>query len=150
MYDEYNSKYMDLAFENASKVVSDIPVGAVIVRNNEILSVEVNKKEKDNLVVSHAEILALISANKKLNNWRLDNCSMYVTLEPCPMCAWAIINARIKNLYFSSYDLKYGAFGGAFDINKFSDYKINAKGGFMEDRGNKLLNDYFNLLRLNK
>lgn len=150
MYNEYNSKYMDLAFENASKVVSDIPVGAVIVRNNEILSAEVNKKEKDNLVVSHAEILALISANKKLNNWRLDNCSMYVTLEPCPMCAWAIINARIKNLYFSSYDFKYGAFGGAFDISKFSDYKINAKGGFMEDRGNKLLNDYFNLLRSNK
>ena len=147
MFNKYNPKFMELAFENATKIVDDIPVCAIITKNNEIISLETNKKEKDNITISHAEILSIISANKKLNNWRLDDCDMYVTLEPCLMCAWAIINARIKNLYFSIYDTKYGAFGGAFNINQYSDFKTNVFGGFMEDKGKILLENYFKKIR---
>lgn len=146
----YKPEIMQLALNNAKKVIDDIPVCAVVVLGDEIISLEINKRERDNLITSHAEILALISANKKFKNWRLNNCDIYVTLEPCPMCAWAIINARIANLYFASFDTKYGAFGGAFNICKYSDYKINFKGGLMEKEGDELLKNYFDKMRKNK
>ncbi len=147
MLNDYNPEFMNLALKTASKVDLDIPVCAIIVQDKKIISIETNKKEKENIAVYHAEILSIIEANKKLKNWRLNNCDMYVTLEPCPMCAWAIISSRIKNLYFASYDYKYGAFSGAFNINSFSDYKINVKGGLMEDEGNNLIKNYFKNMR---
>ena len=91
--------FMQLAIEEALNSDGDIPVGAVIVHNNEVLASACNRKEKDNDITSHAEILAIRRAETVLNNWRLDNCDMYVTLEPCPMCGWAIIQSRIKNLF---------------------------------------------------
>ncbi len=143
----YKPEIMKFALNNASKIIKDVPVCAVIILGDKIVSVEVNRKEQDNLAISHAEILAIISANKKLKNWRLNDCDMYVTLEPCPMCAWAIINARIANLYFASYDTKYGAFGGAFNINEYSGYKVNVHGGLMEKEGDMLLKKYFDKMR---
>lgn len=144
------NKFMRLALDEAKKVEKDIPISALIVKNNEIISIATNKREEINQTIAHAEILAINEANKKLNSWRLDDCDMYVTLEPCPMCAWAIINARIKNLYFGSYDLKYGAFGGALDLSKLANSKINIKGGILEDECNKLIKDYFENLRNEK
>ena len=144
------NKFMSLALNEAKKVKKDIPIAAIIVKNNEIIALATNKREENNRTIAHAEILALEEANKKLNSWRLDDCDMYVTLEPCPMCAWAIINSRIKNLYFGSYDLKYGAFGGAIDLSKLANSKINVKGGILEDECNKLIKNYFEKLRNEK
>ena len=86
----------------------EVPVGAVIVKNNEIISFAYNSRESDQIATHHAEIKAIERACKKLKSWRLDSCDMYVTLEPCPMCAGAIVNARIKNLYYAVKDESSG------------------------------------------
>lgn len=144
------NKFMNLALQEAKKVQKDIPIAALIVKNGQIISSSTNKREENNSTIAHAEILAINEANKKLNSWRLDDCDMYVTLEPCPMCAWAIINARIKNLYFGSYDLKYGAFGSAINLSELANSKINFKGGILEDECNQLIKNYFEKLRSEK
>lgn len=96
-----NLKYMDLAIEEAKKAFleGEVPVGCVIVRNNEILATAYNKKEHDHCVISHAEILAVEKASSKINNWRLDGCDVYITLEPCPMCASALKQARVDHIF---------------------------------------------------
>ncbi len=92
---------MDIAFLEAEKAFkkNEVPVGAVIVKNGKIVAKAYNKKEKSKCSINHAEMIAIIKASKKFKNWRLDDCDMYVTLEPCPMCASAIKQARIKNVY---------------------------------------------------
>ena len=92
---------MDIALLEAKKAFKkeEIPVGCVIVKNNKIISKAYNKKNKTNRIIDHAEIIAITKANKKLKNWRLEGCDLYVTLEPCPMCASAIEQARINNVY---------------------------------------------------
>lgn len=94
-------EYMELAYKEALKAFkeNEIPVGAVIVKNGEIISVGHNLKEKNGCSIYHAEILSIISATKVLKNWRLDDCDVYITLEPCPMCASAIKQSRIRNVY---------------------------------------------------
>ena len=94
-------KFMDYAFIEAEKAYAcgEVPVGAVIVRGNEIIATAYNKKEKMSCAIAHAEILAIEKASKKMKNWRLEDCDIYVTLEPCPMCASAIKQSRIKNVY---------------------------------------------------
>ncbi len=96
------SKYMNIAIKEAFKALTEdeIPVGAVIVKNNKIIGKGYNQKEKKKNVTAHAEIMAIQQASKYLNNWRLDDCVMYVTLEPCPMCASAIQQARINKIYY--------------------------------------------------
>lgn len=84
--------------------LGEVPVGAVIVKDGKIVASAYNTREKDNLATHHAEIRAIERANKKLKSWRLDNCIMYVTLEPCPMCAGAIVNARIKEVHYAVKD----------------------------------------------
>ncbi len=98
------NNYMMIAYKEAKKAnkKNEIPVGAVIVKNGKIISKAYNKKNKTNRVIDHAEILAITKANKKLKNWRLDNCEIYITLEPCPMCASAIEQARISKIYTSA------------------------------------------------
>ena len=88
--------------------LGEVPIGAVIVRNGKIIASAYNTREKDQIATHHAEIKAIEKANKKLKSWRLDDCDMYVTLEPCPMCAGAIINARIKNLFYAVKDTASG------------------------------------------
>lgn len=125
----------------------DIPVGCLIVKDEQIISSAYNKREALNAVSSHAEILALESAAKKLNNWRLDGCDLYVTLEPCPMCAWAILNSRIQNVYFGAYDTKYGSFGSVLNLLELSSFKSNIFGGIMEDECRNLILEYFKNIR---
>ena len=144
------NKMMRKAITLAKKTEKDIPICALVVKDNKIIASATNKREKNNQTSAHAEMLAINKANKKLNSWRLDNCDLYVTLEPCPMCAWAIINARIKNIYFGSYDINYGAFGSALNLQKLANSKINIKGGILEEECNKLLNDYFKKIRNEK
>lgn len=144
------NKYMKKALKLAQNSKCDIPIAAVITKNDEIIATSTNKREEKNQTTGHAEILAINKANKKLNSWRLEDCDLYVTLEPCPMCTWAIINARIKNVYFGSFDAKYGAFGSALNLAALVNSKINVKGGILEKECDKLLNDYFTKLRNEK
>ena len=137
---------MQVAIEEAQKVCEDVPVGAVLVHNGIIISKAHNTKAKNNDITAHAEILVLREGAKLLNNWRLDDCDLYVTLEPCPMCGWAILQSRIKNLYFGSYDLNYGAFSKA-KLRDISSAKPNIFGGIMEKDCDILLNDFFTKIR---
>ena len=139
--------FMKIALEEAKKSDIDIPVGCVIEKEGVILSYTSNKKEKTNDITNHAEIIAIREASRKLNNSRLSSCNLYVTLEPCPMCAWAIINSRIKNVYFGAYNLNYGAFGSKINLNNISQNKVNVYGGIMEDECTKILDEYFKNMR---
>lgn len=139
--------FMKIALEEAKKSDIDIPVGCVIEKEGVILSYASNKKEKTNDITNHAEIIAIREASGKLNNSRLSSCNLYVTLEPCPMCAWAIINSRIKNVYFGAYNLNYGAFGSKINLNNISQNKVNVYGGIMEDECTKILDEYFKNMR---
>ncbi len=136
-------KIMEKAIELAKGVKTDIPVAAIVVENGEIISQAVNKREIEKDITFHAEILAIKEASKILNNWRLDNCELYVTLEPCPMCAWAILQSRLKAVYFGSFDKKYGAFGSILDLSKFSDNKPKIYSGIMEEECDKILEEFW-------
>ena len=136
------------AIEIAKKSDKDIPIGAVIVKNGEIISSTHNQREKDNITTAHAEILAIQRANEKLNNWRLNDCEMYVTLEPCPMCASAIIQARISKVYFGAYDSLNGALGSKCDMRQIMNCNnLEVIGGIKEEECTKILKDYFSGLR---
>ena len=99
--EKMNEKYLEIAFNEAEKAykLNEVPIGAVIVKNNKIISKAHNLKESNMCCIFHAEIIAIKEASKKLNNWRLNDCDIYVTLDPCPMCASAIKQSRIKNVY---------------------------------------------------
>ncbi len=142
-----SDNFMKYAIDEAKLSGQDIPVGCVIVQNGKIIASAHNEREKNNDISAHAEILAIKKAARQLNNWRLDDCSLYVTLEPCPMCAWAISNSRIKEVYFGSYDLKYGALGSKINLAQISNTKPKIFGGIMEKECNELINNYFSELR---
>ena len=142
-----NDYFMQKALEIAALSGNDIPVGAVILKDNEIISKFHNEKEIRNDITAHAEILAIREAEQKLGRWRLDDCEMYVTLEPCPMCAWAIVSARIKTVYFGSYDHNYGALGSVIDVRKLANSNMKVYGGIMEEECDKILKEYFKELR---
>lgn len=142
-----NIKFMQQALDIAAKSGSDIPVGAVIVKNGEIIACKHNEKELLNDVTAHAEIAAIREASKELGNWRLGGCDIYVTLEPCPMCAWALMQSRVDNIYFGSYDSIYGAFSVFPDMFNKSQSKLSYKGGIMEQECDNLLRHYFETMR---
>lgn len=139
--------FMKRAIELAKQVEKDVPVSAIIVKNGEIIASAQNERELDNDITSHAEILAIRKAEQVLNNWRLEDCEMYVTLEPCPMCAWAILQSRIKTLYFGSFDKNYGAFGSAMDLRENTNSKLKVFGGIMEEECDKILEEFFKKIR---
>lgn len=138
---------MKFAVEEALKSGEDVPVGAVVVKNDEIIASAHNERELRKDVSAHAEIVALREAQKKLNNWRLEGCELYVTLEPCPMCAWAILQSRLKSVYFGSYDRNYGALGSKLDLTSVSNHSTKIYGGIMEEKCDKILHDYFTKMR---
>lgn len=140
-------EFMQEAIKKAKKSGEDIPIGAIIVKDGEIISKAVNQREKRQNTIYHAEILAIKRACKKLKNWRLNDCEIYVTLEPCPMCASAILQARISKVYFGAYDFLNGAFGSKSDMRTIMGYNAEVKGGIMEDECTKLLKDYFERMR---
>lgn len=146
-----NEEFMREAIKEAKKAYKklEVPVGAVIVKNGEIIARAHNLKETKLDTTKHAEILAIQRASKKLQSWRLIDCEMYVTLEPCSMCAGALINSRMKKVYIGALDQKTGAAGSV--LNLFEDYTFNHKveieKGFMSDECEKLLKDFFKHLR---
>lgn len=125
----------------------EIPIGAIVVKDGEIIATASNLKETNSDVTGHAEILAIRQAEKVLGDWRLDGCSLYVNLEPCPMCAWAIIQSRISEVYFGSFDRNYGALGSVLDLRELHNSGLKVYGGIMEEECDKILEDYFNKLR---
>jgi tRNA(adenine34) deaminase len=144
---------MTIAQEEAIKAyhANEVPVGAVLIDDNEnILAQTHNTKENDFNPVAHAEMLAIQKAAQALSNWRLSDCSLYVTLEPCPMCMGAIYQSRIKNLYFGAYDKKGGALSNGLNLNEKSfNHKINIYGGLNHYENSQLLSQFFKQKRQN-
>lgn len=148
-----NDIFMKRAIELAklSALEGEVPVGAVIVRDNEIVGEGRNRRESGKNALYHAELEAIYNACKNLGGWRLWQCDLYVTLEPCPMCAGAIINARVKRVYFGAFDKKAGSFGSIADFNSIPyNHKPEIISGIMEKECSKLLTDFFKDLRKNK
>ena len=142
-----NTKFMQKAIEIAGLSGKDMPIGAVIVKNGEIIATAHNEKEKNNDVTAHAEILAIRNAAQILNNWRFNDCDLYVKLEPCPMCLWAILQSRIKNLYFGAYDTILGGVSTLPQIPQITNSKTIIKGGIMETECKTILDNYFENIR---
>lgn len=148
-----NNIFMKRAIELArlSALEGEVPVGAVVVKDNEIVGEGRNRRELGKNALYHAELEAIDKACKKLGGWRLWQCELYVTLEPCPMCAGAIINARIKTVYFGAFDKKAGSFGSIADFNSIPyNHKPETISGIMEEECSNLLTDFFKKLRENK
>jgi tRNA(adenine34) deaminase len=135
-----------IAIAREVKSSGDVPVGALIVNEaGEILSSGKNEREKDNDPTAHAEILAIRRAGEKLDSWRLDDLTLIVTLEPCVMCAGAILQSRIKRLVFGAFDQKAGAVGSSLDVIRDvrALSKVEVVSGVLEDECAKLLTDFF-------
>ncbi len=149
-----DSIFMKEALKEAKKAYKklEVPVGCVIVKDGKIIARAHNLKETKYDTTKHAEILAIQKASKKLESWRLIDCDMYVTLEPCPMCAGAIIQSRIKNLYYGASDEKTGAVGSV--LNLMEDFKfnhiVNVEKGILKNDCENLLKDFFRELRKSK
>ena len=142
--------YMKEALKEAKKAyaIAEVPVGAVIVKNGEIIARAYNKKEKNGLATEHAEIIAIKKASKKTGNWRLGDCEMYVTLEPCPMCAGAIVQSRISKVHIAAKDTVSGACGTVIDIANNKELHYKTEVCFEENEESKeLLVKFFKELR---
>lgn len=147
--------FMQMALGLAHKAWQDfdeVPVGAVIVRNNEVLATGLNKKESENCCTRHAEIEAIEKASAQLGSWRLSECSLFVTLEPCVMCAGAIQQARLKNLYFASFDPKGGACGSLYNVldDERLNHKVETQPGLLQEESSQLLKKFFQSKRKSK
>ena len=148
---EQKEYYMKQALKEAEKAYKklEVPVGAIIVKDEKIIARAHNQKETKTDTTKHAEILAIQKASKKLKSWRLIDCEMYVTLEPCSMCAGAMINSRIKKVYIGAMDEKTGAVGSV--LNLFNDYtfnhKVEVETGIMEKECQEILKQFFKELR---
>ena len=139
-------RFMTEAIRLARKAEKEleVPVGAVIVRDGEIIAKGRNRRETKGDALAHAEMEAISRACKRLGGWRLSGCDIYVTLEPCIMCAGAILNSRIDNVYFGAYDEKAGAFGSKTNANEFGlNHRAYVVGGIMENECASLLKDFF-------
>jgi len=152
----YNFEYfMEKALEQAeiAKSINETPIGCVIVDSsiNKIIASGYNRRERDQNALAHAEMTAIKTACEKTGFWRLIDCDLYVTLEPCPMCAGAIINSRIKRVIFGASDKKSGAFGGVINLN---DYPFNHKpaiiSGILADKASFMISSFFADLRKSK
>ena len=144
---------MTLALEAAKEAydIGEVPVGCVIVRGDEVVSVGYNKRESGKNALLHAEAEAIYKACRFLHGWRLFECEMYVTMEPCPMCAGAIVNSRIKRVVFGVRDEKAGAFGGVLNLNDFPlNHKPEIVSGVMETECRGLIQSFFANLRKRK
>ena len=137
--------WMKEALAVASQATIDVPVGCVIVKDGKLVAAAHNRREADKDPVGHAEILAIREAARVLDSWRLDGCTLFTTLEPCPMCAEAIIQTRITTLYYGAYDLKSGVCGSAFNLfKKGRIYPVpDVIGGIEEEECQRILTSYF-------
>ena len=145
-----DKEYMRIAYNEAKKASErgEVPVGAVIVKDGQILSVAKNNREETGDATGHAEILAIREACDALGGWHLSDCTLYVTLEPCPMCMGAIINSRIKRVVFATKDAKAGACGSVIDLSAYPlNHKPVVDDGFMKEECAALLNEFFKAKR---
>lgn len=143
--------FMKEALKEAKKAFNknEIPVGCVIVLDDQIIARGHNLRQTKKSVLGHAEIMAIQKANKKLDSWILENCTMYVTLEPCSMCAGAILQSRIKRLVFGAYEPKHGACGSIINIldnNEFN-HQVEVTSNVLENESSTLLKNFFQILR---
>lgn len=149
---EEKKKYMQLAFEQARKAEAkgEVPIGAILVApEGQVIGEGYNRRELDQDATQHAEMMAIRQGCEKLNTWRLLDCSLFITLEPCPMCAGAIINSRIKNVFYGALDPKAGAAGSVvnlFEVNKFNHHP-NVIRGLYRDEASQMLKSFFREIR---
>lgn len=143
--------FMKKAILEAEKAydIEEVPVGAVIVKDGKIVGKGYNRKEIDKDATKHAEIMAINEACKALDTWRLTGCTMYVTLEPCAMCAGALVNSRMENLIIGAREPKTGACGSVFNLvnEEKLNHSVNVKFGVMEDECSTILKEFFKKLR---
>lgn len=143
--------YMELAVAQAIKAgeIGEVPIGAVLVHENEVIAQAFNLREALQTTASHAEMLVIDKANQKRSSWRLENCTLYVTLEPCPMCAGAILQSRISRVVFGAYDPKAGSAGSLVNLLEDSrfNHQANVEGGVLEEVCGTLLTNFFKQLR---
>lgn len=151
---EVNMNYMEEAIKLAQKAYDkgEVPIGALIVRDGKIIARAYNNRERSQQAINHAEIIAIKKACKKLHSWRLNDCEMYVTLEPCSMCAGAILNARLKSVHIACADETHGAVVSKYSL--LSDGTLNHKTeivvGECEKQSKQLIQTFFKNLRKNK
>ena len=146
--DEY---YIRLALAEArlAEELDEVPVGAVIVQGDRIISRAHNMRQNNKCATHHAEILAIEEACRTLGGWRLPDTTLYVTMEPCPMCAGAIVNARIPRVVYGAHDIRFGAFGSLFDMSKLPlNHTPEVEGGVLGDECRELLSSYFKRKRI--
>ena len=133
-----------MALAKLAEEIDEVPVGALIVRNGEIIARAYNTRESSKCATHHAEILAIEEACRTLGGWRLPGCTLYVTMEPCAMCAGAIINARIPRVVFGAPDLRFGAFGSLINLAEVPlNHKPEILGGVLQDENVEVLRSYF-------
>jgi tRNA(adenine34) deaminase len=141
---------MQEALKEAKKAYnkSEVPVGAVVVYNNKIIARGHNLRENNQAFHAHAEFIAMQKAAKKLDSWRLEDCDVYVTMEPCPMCAGAMIQARIRSLYYGTRDLKGGAVDSVVNLfNQPFNHHVHVESGFLKEESTDILKEFFSKLR---
>ena len=138
---------MNNAIEQARLCKIDVPVGCIIKKDGTIIASAHNMREEKQDITAHAEILAIKQAQKRLSTSRLKGCELYVTLEPCPMCTWAILQSGIDTVYFGSYNSQYGAMLSNTQLVELSHSKIKIYGGIEEETCDKILNDFFEKIR---
>ena len=151
MTNDDDIKYMQKAIKEARQAAraGEVPVGAVIVCDDEVVAQARNEREERESAMAHAEILAIEEASKKLGRWRLSDCTIYVTKEPCPMCAGAIFQARMKRLVFGPSDQKSGAAGTLYNIvqDERLNWQLEVTRGVLEEENRELLQDFFRARR---
>ena len=144
---------MKKALKEAKKAYKkkEVPIGAIIVKDGKIIAKAHNLREKTNKATAHAELLAIERANKKLKSWRLDTCTLYVTIEPCPMCAGAIIQSRIKEVVYGAKEMKTGAHRSVVKLfDKKFNHQVKVTSGVMEKECGNMISDFFKTLRNSK
>ena len=145
-----DEQYMRLALEQAQEAAEhgDVPVGAVVVRGDEVIACAHNRREVDRSAVAHAELLAIEQACRVLGTWRLSDCTLYVTLEPCPMCAGTIVNARVGRVVYGAKDAKAGAMGSVLNINAYPlNHKPRFEYGILAQECAAVLKEFFEAKR---
>jgi len=147
LFSEDSYKYMFAALQEAEKALLDdeVPIGAVVIHDNKIIGRGYNQVERLKDATAHAEMIALTAAANHLSNWRLNECDIYVTLEPCIMCTGAMLSSRIKNIYFAAFDPKFGACGSLYNLAEEGKYnhKINVFCGIYSSESENLLRSFF-------
>jgi tRNA(adenine34) deaminase len=149
--ESHDSRYMELALQQAALAshIGEVPIGAVLVHNHEVIAAGHNYREVSQDPTAHAEMIVIRKAAQRMQTWRLTETTLYVTLEPCPMCAGAIIQARIARLVFGAWDPKAGACGSIFDIpaERRLNHRVQVMGGLLERESRELLQEFFRARR---